>query len=132
MACAPQSFQSLLLPHEVGTGINPDRGHRSRAAPEGEPGGVLVAEGMGQEWAVLPWEMVLVSSPLTKCSATSWGWSRWVVGQTEVHLLRVDGPLGSKAPSEIFICHRCCRVDRAFPMDEVGTPSRSAWAGIPR
>lgn len=51
---------------------------------------------------------------------------------TEVHLLRVDGALGSKTPSEIFICHRCCRVDRAFPMDEVGTLSRSAWAGIPR
>lgn len=50
----------------------------------------------------------------------------------KVHLLGMHGALESKMPSEIFICHRCCPVDRAFMMDEEGALSLRAWAGLPR
>lgn len=50
----------------------------------------------------------------------------------KVHLLGMDGTLESKTPSEIFICPRCCLVDKAFTMDGAGDPSQRALAGLPR
>lgn len=48
----------------------------------------------------------------------------------KVHLLGMDGALGSKMPAEIFLCHRCCLADKAFTMDEAGAPSWNALAGL--
>lgn len=50
----------------------------------------------------------------------------------KVHFLRMDVALERKIPTGIFLCHRCCLVDKAFTMDEAGAPSQSALAGLLR
>lgn len=91
MACAPQlqqSFQSLLLPHKVGTGINPDRPTDLVLLQKGSLG-VLVAEGMGQGWGSFAMGDGFGHIPIYKVFCHILGPEQMDCG-TEVHLLRMD------------------------------------------